>query len=108
MVTGSIPKGVDFGLTCTMHVAEPLHTSYQCSKRCYDGCYRCGGGHRVWECDEDYVNSGDSEVEDGSFDSNGKRLQRSSRGQKLLILLVLINRCSNTSILVVLTDKFLL
>jgi hypothetical protein len=57
------------------------HVAYECSKRCYDGCYRCGGRHRVWECDEDYVESGDSEVEDGSFNGKGRRIERRKRPQ---------------------------
>jgi hypothetical protein len=57
------------------------HTAYACSKRCCDGCYRCGGEHRVWECDKDYVESGDSEFEDGSFDHRGRRVERRNRSQ---------------------------
>lgn len=55
------------------------HVASECSKRCYDGCYRCGGAHRVWDCDRDYVESGDSEKEDGSFDKRGRRIERRER-----------------------------
>jgi len=61
------------------------HAAYECAKRCYDGCYRCGGRHRVWDCDQDYVESGDSEFEDGSFDGKGRRLERTPRPQTPMV-----------------------
>jgi len=55
------------------------HAAYECSKKCHSGCYRCGDRHRVWECDEKYAESGDSEVEDGSLDERGRRIERNRR-----------------------------
>jgi hypothetical protein len=57
------------------------HYSNQCSKRCHSGCYKCGGDHRVWECGKKDVESGDSDFDNGSFDSRGRRLEREGRPQ---------------------------
>jgi hypothetical protein len=52
------------------------HLMFDCPKRCHDGCFRCGGDHEVRDCEQDFVQSGDSEREDGSFDGQGRRLER--------------------------------
>jgi hypothetical protein len=39
------------------------HVASECVNRCGQGCYRCGGRHRVRDCNEDYVESEGSDRE---------------------------------------------
>jgi hypothetical protein len=52
------------------------HMAFRCWKRSPQGCYRCGGEHEVRDCDQDLVETSDSESE-----SRGRRLERRGRPQ---------------------------